>query len=679
MWSVSAGSGGYWRSVLWTKLPLTIARVAQMSAFVTPSSTSPLSVLWVKHNLDLVSEAVVLLVGVSADGVQVDAVELPSRRLQSQTETSSAEFELRIMVTDDTNASAVDLAEETVCSLFGCAGKHVAFHAPSVHPSGVTYVEVTMGNESDAIWQRTSLQEVLDPLSPGLWNGSTLAVQRVMIVDEFTVAVASWIEGPWGSCSARCGSGVSRRNVSCSFGIPAPCAARTPGLIESPCENYDACFTELCALFRLEERVCTDTSIVVVVCGAVVLCCCGCLRFALWRFCRRSRRCFRVWIDVLQCHATCSLVNKPYEIEGSTGTRTHHVWEYDQSRLDAFLTHNKRSTKQDDLPAPRDESEVTSEGCATSTRKESSECAVDADVCLDVCAVGFSRSESVEAGRSSSESEEDLWTPSLAPTGGGSSGRHFRWVWKSTAPSGGASASDTIEPLPMWVKAAHEDGSIVEYYSCHNDQWFLAVVSLAALHTEPLGPESFVAVVYNVVIGRTKQQRTDVDLRLLRRPLGLNESVEVRTLPSGVWQAARILKATQSDLGRAYKVTLDGEGGKSLLVPATSLRRRFAAGSTVSAYLGTTDGWVSGALQDASPSDQRDCPSTAVSLMPLVRVTRNCCGEDRSLAPVEDAGSWNVDQREFSVSCGGRYERVPAYFMDSVGRSCSGEEGTILV
>ena len=248
---------GLWRVLAQCALdgtPTTIARVAQMSAFVTPSTTSPLSALWVKENLELVSEAVVLLVGVSADSVQVDAVETPSRRLQSQTETSSAEFELRIIVTDDTNASAVDLAEETVCSLFGCAGKHVAFHAPRVHPSGVTYVEVTMGNESDAIWQRTSLQEVLDALSPGVWSESTLAVPRVMIVDEFAVAVASWVEGPWASCSTRCGTGVSRRNLSCSFGTSAACAARAPKLVESPCENYDACSMELCARLGQEKR-----------------------------------------------------------------------------------------------------------------------------------------------------------------------------------------------------------------------------------------------------------------------------------------------------------------------------------------------------------------------------------------------------------------------------------------
>ena len=343
--------------------------------------------------------------------------------------------------------------------------------------------------------------------------------------------------------------------------------------------------------------------------------------------------------------------------KGKTRTRTHVVWDYDKSKLlRAFQNHGTGATHEG-LPAPRDQVEITSEG---STRAD--ELVIDIDA------------------ESSSSVQGDLWMPSMGPSGAGSSsGRHFRWVWNSACPSVGANARGTVEPLPEWVRAAYEDGSTVEYYSCHNDQWCLAVVSLAALHMEPLGPKSFVAVVYNVVIGRSGQQRTDVEVRFMRRPLCPHESVEVRTPTSGVWQAAHILKAAQSNLGRAYKVALDGEGDASLVLPATSIRRRFADGSIVFVYRGTTDGWVSGVLQQCAPSEHSDCPSMAGSSMPLVRVTRTCGGKLGSPVPLGSTECANVDQREFSVSCGGRQERVPAYLLDSVGRSCSGEEGTILV
>ena len=291
--------------------------------------------------------------------------------------------------------------------------------------------------------------------------------------------------------------------------------------------------------------------------------------------------------------------------------------------------------------------EVNSEVCESRAKTSSSERTLDHDDFAGGLVIG------IDVESSGSESD-DSWTPS----------KGYRWVWNSPAPSHSASSSETCEPLPSWVQAAYEEGSTVEYFSCHNDQWLLAVVSLAALHMEPLGRDSFVAVVYNVRIGRTQQQRTDVDLRYLRRPLEPHESVEVRTLPSGAWQTARISKAAQSDLGRAYIVALDGAGGTSLVVPATSVRRRFPHGSTVFAYRGTTDGWVSGVLENVSSSDLSGCPNMAGSLMPVQRVTRNCDSKRRLAAPVAPTDNSNVDQRDFAVSFAGRVERVPAHLMD---------------
>ena len=213
------------------------------------------------------------------------------------------------------------------------------------------------------------------------------------------------------------------------------------------------------------------------------------------------------------------------------------------------------------------------------------------------------------------------------------------------------------------------DGSIVEYYSCHHDQWCLAVVSLAALHTEPLGTESFVAVIYNVTIGRSKQQRFDVDLRLLRKPLEPHDSVEVRDPSSCAWRGAEVLKATYTDVGRSYILGLDAAGGARVPVPATWVRRRFAKGSVVSVYRGPEDGWVSGLLQDPSSSSQTACSDMAVSSLPVVRVTRNCSVK-KSGAPRTTSANWNVDERNLSVCIAGMCEFVP--------RALDGYEGEIV-
>lgn len=396
-------------------------------------------------------------------------------------------------------------------------------------------------------------------------------------------------------------------------------------------------------------------SIVVLVCLALTVCCCGWLLFAFVR-CRRTYRRL-VWLEVLQCYASYHVFNKPHELDGKTRTRTHVVWEYDESRLDAFRAHDDTPASQEDVPSSRDKSAASSEVRESRARRNSR--TVDPDLSADgptVC---------IDVESSSSESH-DSWTPAKAPPDARpASGRRYRWVSKSVAPSGSASSNDTTEPLPSWAEAAYEDASIVEYYSCHNDQWLLAVVSLAALHEEPLRRDSFVAVVYNVKIGRTGQERTDVDLRFLRRPLEPHDVVEVRALPSGVWQAAQISKATQSNLGRSYRVTHDGTDGASLIVPGTSIRRRYVHGSDVRVYRGPRDGWVLGVVQDASSSDQRDCPNTAVPSMPVVRVTRNCAVEKRLGAPSATTAHFNVDERNVSVCVAGQCERVPAHLLDS--------------
>lgn len=213
----------------------------------------------------------------------------------------------------------------------------------------------------------------------------------------------------------------------------------------------------------------------------------------------------------------------------------------------------------------------------------------------------------------------------------------------------------------------------MEYYSSRHDQWVLAVVSLAALHAEPLGRDSFVAVIYNVQIGRGRQHRFDVDLRFLRRPLAPHETVEVRSELSGVWQTAQISKAKFSNLGRSYMVTLDGSAGASLIVPATSVRRRFPDGSSVSVYHGTTDGWVSGVLQNCASSGPVDLATMALPPLPLVRVSRNCVQKKSKSAHTVTTGTSNMDQRDFLVCIAGLVERVPAHLVDYTGKRRSRE------
>ena len=104
--------------------------------------------------------------------MQVELVESPSRRLQGSLGVENTEdFELRVLVTEETNASTVDVAEEIFCSLFSCHGESLAFRAPDGRHSGVTFVEVALTNESNATFHVTPLQGVLDAHSPGTWAG----------------------------------------------------------------------------------------------------------------------------------------------------------------------------------------------------------------------------------------------------------------------------------------------------------------------------------------------------------------------------------------------------------------------------------------------------------------------------------------------------------------------------
>ena len=109
-------------------------------------------------------------------------------------------------------------------------------------------------------------------------------------------------------------------------------------------------------------------------------------------------------------------------------------------------------------------------------------------------------------------------------------------------------------------------------------------------------------------------------------------------------------------------VSLDGAGGASLLVPATFVQRRFPHGSTVHAHRGTTDGLVSGVLEDSSSSDLNGCPSTAISSMPLELETRKCDSK-KLAAPTENPDSSNVDHQDSAVCFAVRVERVPSHLI----------------
>lgn len=133
------------------------------------------------------------------------------------------------------------------------------------------------------------------------------------------------------------------------------------------------------------------------------------------------------------------------------------------------------------------------------------------------------------------------------------------------------------------------------------------------------------------------------------------EPVEVRAPLTGVWQAAHILKVAHSSLGRSYMVSLDSVG-VSVLVPGTSVRRRFTDGSAVHVYRGATDGWVLGVLEDGASADLTDCPDMALPTLPVKKMLG---------AHPQTEEHPDVEYQKFPVRFAELIERVPAYLMDS--------------
>jgi len=141
---------------------------------------------------------------------------------------------------------------------------------------------------------------------------------------------------------------------------------------------------------------------------------------------------------------------------------------------------------------------------------------------------------------------------------------------------------------------AYPDKSPVEYYSSHHKRWFQATLNLSAI-CEGTGDEQICsALLYDVHISYTHQDRYNVQLAVLRHAFQQNDTVEVET--SSGWKPGVIKKVVRGKPPfRSFLVVL---GDTEVVVEGISVRHLFPVGSAVRVYRGFLVGWVPGIAQD---------------------------------------------------------------------------------
>lgn len=306
--------------------------------------------------------------------------------------------------------------------------------------------------------------------------------------------------------------------------------------------------------------------------AGIITCSCCLTAYCLSR---RNRSYGEVFIALLGKRTKFHIEKRPHGGQ----TKEHVIWHLDEVKLQELFPHDS------DTDVIRD---------------------LDADI--DFNLASLCASADVEAGFPKIEDWED-WEDECSASQSSESGaltpRTKRGYFLQNLEEVDRS---TVFPL-------YQDGSEVEYYSCSNDVWVIAVVAVTAMVENMSGKQRVVRIVYNVVLGRTQQHRLDVEPHLLRRPLAVGELVEVRTRAADCWRSAIITSVRWNRVGRVFSVMLkvgDRPLGREVTVPGTALRRQFPGNSSVQFYAGPDVGWKRGVLRSASLSDNIASSSTSV-------------------------------------------------------------------
>jgi len=182
---------------------------------------------------------------------------------------------------------------------------------------------------------------------------------------------------------------------------------------------------------------------------------------------------------------------------------------------------------------------------------------------------------------------------------------------------------------------AYTDRERVEYFSWTHLRWFTAKLDVT---TE--GNAHCEQIVYNAIVraGTNAQQRPNIELNVLRKPLSEGEEVEVYMKKRGKWLPA-VIHGEQKNLaasGPGYRIKVQEEDEPVINnVAANRLRRRFREGTVVKVYRGASHGWVL-ALVDGPPTEGcqgGDDPGLSADLSgPVTTMPQELCSP-RALSP----------------------------------------------
>jgi len=493
----------------------------------------------------------------------------PRRMQTAPSEAEATGFRLLLTLVLDSSPNTSQTASEITAGLAGSSGRAGFAHALS-----------------------DELQSQGLPV-PGDLSASVPS--EAVLIQGLLMPSVEWIVGEWGQCGAQCGEGSQQRTVLCAMGSEVACSAAGSGAGPRPeedqaCEAYDDCAFNLLCPLGPGSMPCTAQTATLLAVILIIACCFSvCAGLFLRRKCRAPKQGkVKLHIDELKgldaefrivrpssrrstkASSATLLSRTSSDAEAVDDGKTHIIWDLDMPKVEAYL----ESTRQPPSGSHPEGAEETEENV------------VDDEVVGELrdCIRNLSSHGMVRTPG------EGLWGPQGRPS-----------AWRQRQP-----LRRTPEQLAPSAITAYEEGDCVEYWSKTHRKWILGEIRLAF-------PSSTSGLVrYDVSVGSAGQQRSDVGLGAVRRPLQQDERVEVFSKRGGGRWVPAAVSGTQSQFATraGYNVLLDGAPEPLTAVPASRLRRLYRPDELVQVYRGPAQGWQPATVQrlalapGARPSSQ---------------------------------------------------------------------------